>query len=133
MPLKPDQKAAVTGSIWPLAYLKTQQQGSLMTTIDLSEMSLRDLKLLSSEVAIAINGFEERRRKDAISALEAVAKEKGFNLAELTNPKKARTAVKAKYQHPENPEVTWSGRGRRPAWFNEALDRGISQEDLRIA
>ena len=27
---------------------------------------------------------------------------------------------------------TWAGRGRRPAWLNEALDRGAVLEDFRV-
>ncbi len=43
-----------------------------------------------------------------------------------------RRATAPKYRHPENPEVTWSGRGRRPSWVNEALEKGRSLEDLAI-
>ncbi|WP_354540899.1 H-NS histone family protein [Roseovarius sp. MBR-6] len=36
----------------------------------------------------------------------------------------------AKYRHPENPALTWSGRGRKPQWFVEALDAGNTASDL---
>ncbi|WP_425415751.1 H-NS family nucleoid-associated regulatory protein [Paracoccus chinensis] len=29
-----------------------------------------------------------------------------------------------------NPEQTWSGRGRRPQWINEALEAGRTLDDL---
>jgi len=36
-------------------------------------------------------------------------------------------------QHPEDPDVTWSGRGRKPAWIVEWIERGKPIEDLRTA
>ena len=35
------------------------------------------------------------------------------------------------YRHPEQPELTWSGRGRRPKWLNELLDAGVELDRLR--
>jgi DNA-binding protein H-NS len=62
-----------------------------------------------------------------MSALEEHAKALGFSLAELTGKKvrKSRAGTgQAKYRHPEVPDVTWSGLGRRPAWFTAALEVG---------
>ena len=36
----------------------------------------------------------------------------------------------AKYRHPENPDLTWSGRGRRPAWIREAVGAGRALSDF---
>ncbi|WP_245605443.1 H-NS histone family protein [Roseicyclus elongatus] len=61
----------------------------------------------------------------------------GFELAELLGEssgsrRKASAPSAPRYRHPENPEVTWSGRGRRPAWVTAALECGKSLEDLAI-
>ena len=50
---------------------------------------------------------------------------------------KAATAVKSavapKYRNPDNAAQTWSGRGKRPLWFVEALKkRGVTVESLLI-
>lgn len=37
-----------------------------------------------------------------------------------------------KYRNPENPTETWSGRGAKPAWVEEALARGETLECLAI-
>ncbi|MEE4211361.1 MAG: H-NS histone family protein, partial [Parvularcula sp.] len=91
-----------------------------MAGIDLSAMSLDELKALHKDVEKAITTFEERKRLEALAAVEAKAKEMGFNLGELTGGKskgKAGATVSApKYVHPENPSVTWTGRGRQPGW-----------------
>lgn len=42
-----------------------------------------------------------------------------------------RMKVKAKYKNPNGPEV-WSGRGKKPAWFAEALAGGLTEDKMRI-
>ncbi|MDA0720209.1 MAG: H-NS histone family protein, partial [Proteobacteria bacterium] len=78
--------------------------------------------------------FDDRHKAEARAKVEALAKEFGFSLAELigTNKTTRRTYVAPKYQHPENSSVTWSGRGRKPQWFNQALASGKTPEDLAI-
>lgn len=103
--------------------------------MNLDEMSLTELKKLRKDVDKAITGYEHRRRREAIAAAEAAAKDKGFSLADLTGDlKKTRRSAtgkqQVKYRHPENPELTWSGRGRQPAWFREATESGTPREDL---
>jgi DNA-binding protein H-NS len=51
--------------------------------------------------------------------VEAFAHDLGYSLAELvgTETKASRAPAAAKYRHPENPTLTWSGRGRKPQWF----------------
>jgi DNA-binding protein H-NS len=43
-----------------------------------------------------------------------------------------RKPVEAKYRHPENAELTWTGRGRKPVWVQELLTAGKTLEDLAI-
>ena len=52
-----------------------------------------------------------------------------FNLEALSL---SRAPAAAKYRHPENAALTWSGRGRKPLWFVAALDAGKSPEDLAV-
>lgn len=103
-----------------------------MQNLDLSELPLDELKSLEKDVAKAIKNFEARQKPAALAAAEAVAKEMGFSLTELTGGGKTKAASVPKYRHPENPELTWTGRGRKPAWFVEALARGTSADDLLI-
>lgn len=103
-----------------------------MNDTDLNALSIRDLKQLQKDVEKAIASYEERKKAEARAELEAKAKEMGYTLAELMTleVKKTRAPVQAKYRHPENPALTWSGRGRKPQWFAEALAAGKSPEDL---
>ena len=106
-----------------------------MTKIDLDTLSLDELKQLQKNVAKAIDRFEERQRKEALAALEQKAKEFGFSLSELTGgtTAKRKTLRPAKYRHPENPDLTWTGRGRKPRWFTEAIANGMTPAQLEIA
>ena len=103
-------------------------------TIDINDLSLKELKDLQSQVAKAISSFEDRKRKEAIAELEEIARAKGFSLADLagvTVPRKRSPAV-AKYANPDDSSDTWYGRGRKPRWFNEALAAGKTPEELSL-
>ena len=106
-----------------------------MASINLNDLSLSELKSLQKDVAKAIADFSDRKKTEAMAALEAHAKELGFSLSELTGGKKTRKSsgpTGAKYRHPENPEVTWSGRGRQPGWFKAAIDAGKAPETMAV-
>ena len=106
-----------------------------VNTIDLSTLSLKELKQLQNDVTVALFNFEKRKKKEAKAAIEAIAREHGFKIEDLIGEDKtSKTKTKAapKYVHPENPELTWTGRGRKPKWVVEALEAGKSLEDLAI-
>jgi len=105
-----------------------------MTDYDLEALSLAELRKLDKYVARSISTFENRQKADARAKVEAFSKEMGYSLAELVghDAKPKRTPAAPKYQHPENKALTWSGRGRRPLWFVEALEAGKTAEDLAI-
>ncbi len=107
-----------------------------MADIDLSSLTLDELKKLQKDVNKAVETYEDRRKQEARSAAEAVAREMGFSLSELTHGSgkkgKTKTPNPPKYRHPENPSLTWSGRGRQPAWIKEALENGTSLDEFLI-
>ena len=91
-----------------------------MANQDLKKMSLTQLKKLNRDVNKAIQNYEDKHRKDTISALKKLAKEKGYKLSDLVDGPKGKATIsrrKPKYQDPKNPENTWSGIGRRPSWI----------------
>lgn len=107
-----------------------------MPKLELDELELGELEQLKQDVESAIEAAKARRRQEALAAVRAQAKEYGFELSELVGnvkqTKSGRAPAVPKFRHPENPSLTWSGRGRKPAWFTEALGRGMKQEDLLI-
>jgi len=111
--------------------------------IDLKAMTTKELTKLMKDAEKALNTAKDRMRKEALKAAEKAAAGFGYSLVELagdTKPKaakktkkaKPKTKAKAKYRNPANPEQTWSGRGRKPLWINEALSSGADITDLEI-
>jgi DNA-binding protein H-NS len=112
-----------------------QDKEMRMADIDLNSMSLDDLKKLQKAVNKAVDGYQDKQRREALAAAEAAARELGFTLAELTGQpnKKAKAVSSPKYRHPENPEQTWTGRGRQPDWMKDALENGRSKDEFLIS
>lgn len=105
-----------------------------MTEINLQLLSMDELKKLEKSVAKAITTFEERQKSEARSELESLAKKYGYALSDLveTAPQKTRRPAEAKYRHPQDSNLTWSGRGRKPKWISEGLASGKPIEDFLI-
>lgn len=112
-------------------------------SFNLKAMTRKELVKLKKDVDKALTTAEERERRDALKAAEKAVAEFGFSLSDLSGspkPKAARKArkgkpkakAKAKYRNPANHEQTWSGRGRKPLWINEALNSGADITDLEI-
>jgi len=106
-----------------------------MADCDLEALSLSELKKLQKDVAKAISTYQDRQKAEARANVEFLARDLGYSLAELvgTDTKSSRAPAAAKYRHPENPALTWSGRGRKPQWFVEALEAGKSANDLAVS
>ena len=105
-----------------------------MADFNLEATSLKELRQLQKDLAKAISTYEDRHKADARAKLEVIAKEMGYSLADLigVEVKTTRAPAVAKYRHPENAALTWSGRGRKPQWFVAALTSGKSADDLAI-
>lgn len=101
--------------------------------MDLNALTLEELKKLRKDVEKAIESFETRRLKDARAKLEAYAREIGVELNEVMDLKSGTKSVNPpKYRHPEDPNMTWTGRGRKPKWIVEALEKGKSLDAFEI-
>ncbi|CCF22250.1 Histone-like nucleoid-structuring protein H-NS; DNA-binding regulatory protein (plasmid) [Pseudorhizobium banfieldiae] len=104
-----------------------------MPYFNLAAMSLADLRDLQTSVASAISTFEVRQKAETRAKVEMLAKDLGFTLAELAEleePKHKRAPSTKIYRHPENPTLTWSGRGRKPGWYAAHLDAGKNPDEL---
>lgn len=101
--------------------------------MNLDKMDKAELEDLQKKIAAALKNYDERIKAEAQVKLEAMAKEMGFTLNDFTGGKKGKASAAApKYVHPENPGKTWSGRGRQPQWFKDAIESGKTAEDLAI-
>lgn len=102
--------------------------------VNLESLSLDELKKLRKDVEDAISNFEERRKAEVLKRLDAVAQQEGFSLEQLTGVRvrKSGSISTPKYANPENPAQTWTGRGRKPKWAEQALASGKTLDDLKI-
>src|SRR3546814_7952636 len=71
--------------------------------------------------------------------IERLLKSSGLTLADVyparsgKGAKGPKSVVAPKYRNPANATQTWSGRGKRPLWFVQALTkRGTTAESLLI-
>lgn len=104
-------------------------------------------KLSSKELAELRAQLEQRQVELQKQTLE-VLREKVFAMIEkegLTidqvfgsrtkgrQPARTTSAlVPKKYRNPKSPHQEWSGRGRQPAWFAEAIASGTKEKSLLI-
>ena len=102
--------------------------------MDIDALSLNELKALRSKVDRAIVTYEERKKKEAYAELDEIARKMGYPLAEILSmvEAKPRKTVAAKYANPANPAETWSGRGRKPRWFEAAIKAGEPAESMAV-
>ncbi|MTE01500.1 H-NS histone family protein [Paracoccus sp. YIM 132242] len=102
--------------------------------IDYNQMTLEQLKEINRKSAAAIADHEGRQRKQAIQKATEIARAAGFSsLEEMIAAGPAKKAQgEARYRHPDNPAMTWTGRGRKPGWIVEALAAGRSLDDFAI-
>lgn len=110
-------------------------------SIDLSKMSRKELLKLQADIEKALAAAEIRERSDALKAAQDAAAQFGFSLDELAGPadgrkkrrgKGKRANAGPKYRNPTNAEQTWSGLGRKPQWFHDALANNVDIKDLEI-
>ncbi|WP_169053215.1 H-NS histone family protein [Falsirhodobacter xinxiangensis] len=102
--------------------------------MELNNLSLKELKDLQSRVGKAIATYEDRRKREALTQLEASARDLGFSLSELVDAQtqKKRPATAPRFANPNNADDTWSGRGRKPRWYIEAIESGKEPAELEI-
>lgn len=108
--------------------------------LNLESLSPTELQALIKNAEAQMESARKSQIQDVRSEIDAVLKSSGLTLAEVypTRGGKAAKGPKAgvapKYRNPKNASQTWSGRGKRPLWFVEALKkRGVTAENLLIA
>lgn len=107
-----------------------------MSNVDISNLSVLELERLKGSIESAIANRRDSELLNLREAIEDMIERSGFTLEEIievmqSRPSKKRI-VKAKYSNPNNPEQTWSGRGRKPSWVEEWIASGHDLNDCLI-
>jgi DNA-binding protein H-NS len=79
---------------------------------------------LETQIAIQRKKLENERKQRVREQIIEAAKVAGYSVPELFGAKKGKTVRQAKYRHPANSSLTWSGLGRRPLWVQSYLQDG---------
>ncbi|MCK9540257.1 H-NS family nucleoid-associated regulatory protein [Dokdonella sp.] len=104
--------------------------------IDLKSMNHNQLSDLIERARARQNELVKEKATKLRDKINAMVKAEGLGLDEVLGRSSTRTRsrskAKPKFRNPENPEQTWSGRGKRPNWFHAALAAGKKESDLLI-
>ncbi|GAB2182280.1 H-NS histone family protein [Denitratisoma sp. agr-D3] len=106
--------------------------------MDISHLSIAQLKELQAKIPAEIAKRQTEDKQKVLDQIAALATSHGFSLEELVGKKSGKKSaaggkkVAAKYRHPSQPELTWTGRGRKPVWVSELLATGKTLESLAI-
>ena len=105
---------------------------------DISKLSVEELKRLQVEAEALIVSKKDQAIEDAYDQILAIAESVGFSVEELLElgeqkrKKTTRKAVEPRYRNKNNPEDTWTGRGKQPRWLVAELEKGAKLEDFLI-
>ena len=105
--------------------------------MDLSALSLAELRDLQQQIPAELKRREAAEKANVLNEVRAFAKARGFAIEDLLGKEvkvKASTGgkVKVKYRHPQNAELEWTGRGRKPKWVEAWLAQGGNLDALLV-
>ena len=103
--------------------------------IDLSKLSIEELETLAKDIQNEVTTRREAERQRVFGQMRELAATLGLTLEEVARLERGKGGAgggQARYRHPDDPNLTWSGRGKRPAWITEALAAGRSLEDFAV-
>ena len=100
---------------------------------ELERMNVQDLTQLIEDAIRAKASAEQKARRELLSQMRELAQKNGMTLEDvLGNGPSGKAKLAAKYVDPKNPDRTWVGRGRQPAWVRRHIEDGGKLEDLKI-
>lgn len=110
--------------------------------IDLKNLSPKELQALIAGANAQMQEAHATQIRTVREKIDGVLKSAGLTIDEVypsrggkktAGKKGSLGTVAPKYRDPSDPSVTWSGRGRQPLWFAQALKkRGVTAETLLI-
>jgi DNA-binding protein H-NS len=106
-----------------------------MKDSQLDKLTLKELFELRERLGKTIAERQDQERVLVKQKIASLAQEHGFNISDLfangagKRGPKGKATSGAKYQHPDDPTLTWSGRGRKPKWLSSA---GGDPERFRV-
>ena len=108
--------------------------------VNLDTMSAEEMWELHGEISRALSVRLTSKKRELEKRLEQLHRDKeapplkfSIGKKELPPvPRRKYPRVYPKYQNPQEPSETWSGRGKTPRWLMAALKTGHKLEDFAI-
>lgn len=107
--------------------------------INLESLSPAELKALIANAESQMQAAHANHVSEIRAKIDALLKKNDLTLTEVyptrggKGAKGQKSSVAPKYRNPNDAAQTWSGRGKRPIWFVQALKkRGVTAESLLI-
>lgn len=103
--------------------------------MNLSSYSRQDLIRLQRQIERELDYRRRQDQRTARKEIRQIAEKYGLSVTELVGSSSRRCGSVARsgtvYRHPDNPQLTWAGRGRKPKWVREWEAAGNSLDQLR--
>ena len=111
--------------------------------MDISKLTTKELEALLKRIPKEIDKRRQQEKSKLMDDITQIASKRGYSLKDLIGfgkaprPAKGKKALKrkpvaVKYRHPEQAELTWTGRGRKPHWVTRWLAGGKTMETLAV-
>jgi DNA-binding protein H-NS len=106
--------------------------------LKLDGMSPKELETLIRDAQARMASARTTHVASVRSKIDGILKAEGLQLVDVYPIRGGKTGKRAgagvpKYQNPANPSQTWTGHGKKPAWFLAALKKpGTTEASLQI-
>ncbi|MFK2903008.1 H-NS histone family protein [Dyella ginsengisoli] len=108
--------------------------------INLDSLSPAELQALIKNAEAQMESARKNHVKEVRAKIDGILAGAGLTIGEVYPTRGGKVAkgpkavVAPKYRNPDNAAQTWSGRGKRPTWFVDALKKkGVTADSLLIA
>lgn len=136
----------LSGKIGTITVIGEYPSGIRFYGVEIDDEDGDDLNFFEHEIEMyeeptATDPAQDESSAEAPAAVQVVEKDGKTYLGTTghpdptnaeANPNRRYSAVTIQYQHPENAELCWTGRGRKPKWVEHFLAQGKTLDDLKI-
>ncbi len=109
--------------------------------MELSTVDFAELLQLRADVDAEIRRRESEEKAKAAKQVLELIRTHGLDIEDIASKSAklgsapaagSRKPVEAKYRHPDDASLSWTGRGRKPLWVVAWIDSGRELDALQI-
>lgn len=107
--------------------------------VKLDGMSPKELQALITQAQSKMESARAEHIRSIRTRIDTLLKAAGLQLSEVYTGRGGKRGKRAgagvpKYRNPADPAQTWTGHGKKPTWFQQALKKsGVTADSLLIA